>query len=353
MSPLALTIAHRRIGARNPCFIIGEAGVNHNGDIKRAHQMIDVAFDARVDAIKFQTFTAKHTVTRNAPMASYQKKNTQKQSSQQKLLEEYELSFNDFVRLKEYSNKKSLLFLTTPQSPDVLDFVDTLVPAFKIASGDLTNLPFLKEISKKKKPIILSTGMGTIPEIREAIATIAKYHKKILLLHCTTEYPCHLDEVNLKAIKTLQDTLHTLVGYSDHTEGTLVAPLAVAFGAVAIEKHFTLDKNLPGPDHRASLDPQELKTMVAHIRDAELAIGTGIKKPTPNEKKLLPFIRKSIVALVDIKKGAILIPEMFIIKRPGTGIAPKLLTSIVNKKKARTNIQKDTLLSFKHIESII
>jgi len=345
-----IKIGNKLIGEREPCFVIAEAGVNHNGDIKLARKLIDVAKEAGVDAVKFQTFKAENLVIEKAKMADYQKKNIQKKESQLRMIKKLELDYKDFIKLKKYCDKKKIIFLSTPHTEDAIDFLEPLVPVYKIGSGDLTNLPFLEKIAKKKKPIILPTGMATLNEVKEAVGTIKKAgNNKIILLHCTTDYPCSIKEVNLKAMLTLKKEFELPVGYSDHTLGITVPIMAVTMGAVVLEKHFTLDKNLSGPDHKASLEPKELKEMVALIRDTEKALGSGIKKPTKTEEKIKKVARKSIVAKVDIPKGAKIKKEMLIIKRPGTGIEPKYLNKII-KKKAKKNIKKDALIKFKELQ---
>jgi len=224
------------------------------------------------------------------------------------------------------------------------------MPAFKIASGDLTNIPFLKKVARKKKPIILSTGMATLEEVRESVEAIKKQgNSKIILLHCTTNYPCPFEEVNLRAMVTLKNEFRLLVGYSDHTIGVTVPTMAVAIGACVIEKHFTLDTKLPGPDHKASLDPDGLRAMVQAIRNAEEALGDGVKKPNPSEQQIKKVARKSIVARIDIAKGAKISRSMVIVKRPGTGMAPKMITYALGKKTRRA-LKKDTLLSWEDLQ---
>jgi len=339
-----IKIGNKIIREGNPCFIIAEAGVNHNGDIKLAKKLVDVAKEAGADAVKFQTFKAENVVTENAAMASYQKRNIKKKETQQEMLKEMELDYKDFIRLKKYCDKKKIIFLSTPHSEDAIDFLEDLVPAYKVGSGDLTNLPFLEKIAKKKKPIILSTGMATLSEVKEAVRTIKRAkNNKIILLHCTTNYPCSLEEVNLRAMLTLKKEFNLPVGYSDHTLGILVPVMAVTMGARVLEKHFTLDKHLPGPDHKASLEPDELKEMIKAVRNVEKTLGNGIKKPTRSEEKIKKVARKSIVAKVDVPKGVKITKDMLDIKRPGTGIEPKYLKRIIGRK-SKKNIKKDELI---------
>ena len=344
-----ITIGKFTIGAKNPCFIIAEAGVNHNGKLELAKKLVDVAKEAGADAVKFQTFTTENIVTKTADMAEYQKKNVKIQESQFAMLKKLELSHKDFIELKNYCDKKGILFLSTPHTDDAVDFLAPLMPAYKIASGDLTNIPLLEKIAKKKKPIILSTGMGTIAEIKEALNAIKKQgNNEIVILHCTSNYPCPLEDVNMSAMQTLQKTFPCPIGYSDHTQGVLVPIMAVTLGAVVIEKHFTLDKEMPGPDHIASLSPQELKEVVENIRNCEQALGSGRKAPSAAEKRVALIARKSIVAAKDIKKGQRITKTMLAIKRPGNGIKPKYLSEIIGKKATR-DIKKDSLLKFNDV----
>lgn len=331
------------------CFIIAEAGVNHNGSLKLAKKLVDAAKDAGADAVKFQTFKAEDVVTKAAGMADYQKKNTGKNGSQLKMLKKIELSCRDFIELKKYCDKKGIIFLSTPHTEDAVNFLKPLVSAYKVGSGDLTNLPVLKKIAAKKKPIILGTGMATLKEVKEAVETIKKCgNNKIIILHCTTNYPCLLNEVNLRAMTTLKKEFNLPVGYSDHTKNVFVPIMAIAMGASVIEKHFTLNKNMPGSDHKASLEPQELKEMVYNIRQAEKILGSAIKKPAESEKKIMKIARKSIVAKRDILKGEKITGSMLIIKRPGIGIEPKYLNKVINKK-TKKEVKKDQLISWKDI----
>jgi len=346
---MKIKIENKSIGEKNPCFIIAEAGVNHNGKLSLAKKLIEAAKEAGVDAIKFQTFKAENLVTENTEMADYQKENINKKESQLEMLKKLELDYKDFISLKKYCDKKGIVFLSTPHTEDTIDFLEPLVPAYKIGSGDLTNLPFLEKIAKKKKPIILSTGMATLGEVREAVKIIKRAgNNKIILLHCTTNYPCPLEEVNLRAMITLKKEFNLPIGFSDHTLGITVPITAVSLGANVLEKHFTLDKNLPGPDHKASLEPDELKEMVEAIRNIEKALGSDIKKLAKSEEKIKKVARKSIIAKVDIQKGTKIASDMLIIKRPGTGIEPKYLDKILGRV-AKKNIKKDELIIWEKI----
>lgn len=346
---MRIKIGNKSIEEGGPCFIIAEAGVNHNGSLKLAKKLVDTAKKAGVGAVKFQMFKSENLVTEKGEMANYQKKNIGKKERQLEMLKKLELSEKDFIELKQYCNKKKIIFLSTPHTEDAIDFLECLVPVHKVASGDLTNSPFLEKVAKKKKPIILSTGMATLSEVKEAVNTIKKAgNNKIILLHCTTNYPCPLEEVNLKAMLTLKNEFNLPVGYSDHTLGILVPIIAITMGAQVIEKHFTLDKNLQGPDHKASLEPDELKEMVKKIREAEKALGEGVKKPTKSEEKIKKIARKSIIAKVDIPKGIKITKNMIIIKRPGKGIEPKYLSRVVGRI-AKKNIRKDELITWETI----
>lgn len=312
-------------------YIIAEAGVNHNGDFNLAKKMVYEAKKAGVDAVKFQTFISKNLVSSYAPKADYQKKTTNGSESQQDMLKRLELSFEDFTLLQEYANELDIDFLSTPFDDDSIEFLKTLdMPFWKIPSGEITNLPYLMKIEETKKPIILSTGMSTIDEIEQALDVFKDYNRSdIILLHCNTEYPTPFRDVNLNAMSTLRDKFNVKVGYSDHTKGIEVPIAAVALGAEVIEKHFTLDKNMEGPDHKASLEPNELMTMVNAIRNIEDSLGDGDKIPSESEKKNIAIARKSIVAKMEIRKGDIFTTDNLTVKRPGDGISPMEWFNIV------------------------
>ncbi len=344
-------IADKLIGEKEPCFIIAEAGVNHNGDISLAKKLIDVARTAGADAVKFQIFQAERLVTAKAQKAPYQKETTGTHQSQFEMLKSLELSKRGFKELFNYSSKKGIIFLATPFDRDSADFLDKLgVPAFKVGSGEVTNLPFLKHIAGKMKPVILSTGMSTLAEVKEALDVIKKTGvKEIVLLHCVTSYPARIESTNLKAMQTLRDTFNLPVGFSDHSVGITIPIAAAALGACVIEKHFTLDKNLPGPDHRASLEPEELKQMITAVRDIEKALGNGVKRPTKDEEENKKVGRRSIVARVDIPGGTVITEDMLDIKRPGTGLEPKYLGQIIGKV-AGVKIKQDELVTWKALQ---
>lgn len=338
-------IANKQVGKNQPVFIIAEAGVNHNGRIDLAIQLIDEAYNSGADAVKFQTFKTEELTTKHAKMADYQIENSKELENQFALIKGLELSYDAFVTLKEHCEKRGITFLSTPHTLGAMEFLDPLVPAFKIGSGDLTNLPFLKILARKDKPIILSTGMATLEEVREAVDVILKEgNSKLVLLHCVTNYPADMKHLNLRAIETLRETFSLPIGFSDHSIGVAAAVAAVALNACVLEKHFTLDKNLPGPDHKASMEPHELKELVDTIRSVERALGDGLKKPAPSEVSIKDVARKSLVARIDIDKGAILTEEMIDIKRPGHGIQPKYLQDIIGKR-AKVEIKEDELLS--------
>ena len=315
-------------------FIIAEAGVNHNGSLDLAYQLIDVAKVAGADAVKFQTAKAENVVSKFADKAEYQKKTTGSNESQFEMIKKLEISFEDFVKLKKYCDKKEIMFLSTPFDHQSIDFLYDLIDIYKIPSGEIINHPYLKHIAAKNKPIIMSTGMANLGEVEEAINAIRAINSKakISLLHCTTNYPTPYEEVNLKAMQTLAVAFKLLVGYSDHTLGIEVPVAAVAMGAKIIEKHFTLDKKLSGPDHKASLEPSELKEMVKAIRNIEKALGDGIKKPNKSEIEIMKVARRSLIATRDIRAGEIIKESDIAIKRPGTGILPKFKEIVIGMK---------------------
>lgn len=315
----------------NKVFIIAEAGVNHNGDISLAKQLVDVAVSAGADAVKFQTFTAEKLVCKNAEKAAYQKETTNQAESQLEMLKKLELSEEMHNQLIDYCKKKGILFLSTPFDVDSVDYLNELgIEIIKIPSGEITNYPYLRKIGQTGKKVILSTGMSSLEEVREAVEVLKEYgNKDIAVLHCNTEYPTPFTDVNLKAMLTMRDELGVEVGYSDHTMGIEIPIAAVAMGAQIIEKHFTLDKTMEGPDHKASLEPHELKTMINAIRNVENALGTGVKEPSESEQRNIGIVRKSIVARYAIKKGEVFSEENLMTKRPGTGVSPMRWNEII------------------------
>ncbi len=329
-------------------FIIAEAGVNHNGSLKIAKKLIDTAKEAGADAIKFQTFKTENLVTNTAQKAEYQIKNS-KHNTQYEMLKSLELTPTEFKKIGKYAKNKEIIFLSSPFDTQSVDLLEELnLPLYKIGSGEITNFPLLKHIAKKQKPIILSTGMSTMGEVEEAIQFLEKYNDDITLMHCLTSYPAPKEDVNLNVIKTLKNTFKKPVGFSDHTTGIEISLAAVALGSTIIEKHFTFDKKLPGPDHKASLEPAEFAKMVKSIRNIEKALGNGIKKPTPEELKIKKVVRKSIVSKDHIPQGTIITKDMLEFKRPGTGIEPKNVDQVIGKKTTK-NIPKDTLITWNQL----
>lgn len=335
------------------CIIIAEAGVNHNGNLQMAKELIDVAADAGVDYIKFQTFKADKLAGVSAPQADYQSMNNNSSDSQIEMLKKLELSFEDFEFLNEYAKTRHINFLSTPFDEDSIEFLSDIgMDYMKIPSGEITNLPYLRNIARHRIPIIMSTGMSTIKEIEDAMSVLMEsgiQKEDIILLHCNTEYPTPMNDVNLRAMNTLSDKFGVKVGYSDHTKGIEIPIAAVALGAKVIEKHFTLDRSLPGPDHKASLEPQELRQMVQYIRNVENAMGDGEKRVTESEKKNITVARKSIVASGNIKIGEVFSESNLTAKRPGTGISP-MKWEVVIGKIANREYQKDELIDFDVID---
>jgi len=346
-----IQIADRCVGEREPCFIIAEAGVNHKGDINLAKKLIDVAKEAGADAVKFQTFKAEDAVSKTAEKAEYQKETTAAEELQFEMIKKLELSGRDFEELFDYAQGEGTIFLSSPFDKGSVDLLDRLgVPAFKIGSGEITNFRLIRHIAKKHKPIILSTGMSTLAEIEEALQAIrGEGTGDIILLHCITAYPAKIEDANLRAMQTLMTAFKLPVGFSDHTVGITLPIAAVALGAVVLEKHFTLDRNLPGPDHKASLEPEELKQMVEALRQVEKAMGDGIKRPTHEEEEIKRVARRSIVAKIDIPQGIVITEEMLDIKRPGIGIEPKYISKVVGNV-ARSLIKRDELLTMDKLE---
>ena len=314
-------------------FIIAEAGVNHNGSIELAKKLIDVAVEAKVDAVKFQTFKAENLVSKNAQKADYQKETTNKEESQFDMIKKLELDVDTHKELIAYCKSKNIMFLSTPFDHDSIELLNDLgLEIFKIPSGEITNLPYLRHIGKLNKKVILSTGMADIGEIEDALDILINTGTKkenITILHANTMYPTPMEDVNLKAMVTIGNTFDIAYGYSDHTLGIEEDIAAVALGACCVEKHFTLDKMMEGPDHKASLEPHELKSMIKAIRNIELALGSCVKKPSKSEIPNMQIARKSIVAKIEIKKGDKLSEENITIKRPGNGISPMRWDEIV------------------------
>ena len=328
-------------------FIIAEAGVNHNGSIELACRLIDVASESGANAVKFQTFKAENLVSKNAQKAEYQKQTTNPSESQFNMLKKLELDANAHKRLIDYCKKKDIIFLSTPFDHESIDLLDKLkLQIFKIPSGEITNLTYLRHIGSLNKKVILSTGMSDLKEIGDAIKILTNagtLKENITVLHANTMYPTPMEDVNLRAMQTIQNKFDVAVGYSDHTLGIEVDIAAVAMGATIIEKHFTLDKTMDGPDHKSSISPEELKAMVSSIRNIEKALGSSIKKPSKSEKPNITMARKSIVARKSIKKGELFTEKNITIKRPGIGISPMKWDTILGKV-AERDYQIDDLL---------
>ena len=328
--------------------IIAEAGVNHNGSIVLAKQLVDKAVEAGADYIKFQTFKAANLVTKSAQQAEYQKKNVcSSENGQYQMLKQLELSHEDHLELIDYCKQKGIRFFSTAFDFDSIEFLDSLhLNLWKIPSGEITNYPYIKQIAQKQGDVILSTGMSTFEDIQNAIKVLLQWGKtkdQITILHCNTEYPTPFEDVNLLAMQSIAKQFGTMVGYSDHTCGIEVPIAAVALGASVIEKHFTLDRNMPGPDHKASLEPDELKAMVMAIRNIEKALGCPEKKVSDSERENITIARKSIVANKNIKKGEPFTEENITVKRPGTGISPMRWNEILGMKAIR-DFKEDELI---------
>jgi len=331
-------------------FVIAEAGVNHNGSLDLALQLVNAAKASGADAVKFQTFRADQLATRSAHKAPYQERTTTPSESQFEMLQRLQLDAVAHRRLIDHCLDVGIQFLSSPFDTESADLLATMnVPLYKVPSGEITNLPFLQHLARKGKPLILSTGMSTLGEVEEAVHVLQTAGTtQLTLLHCVTEYPAPYAEVNLRAMQTLKSTFGLPVGYSDHTSGIEIAIAAVALGAEVIEKHFTLDRSLPGPDHSASLEPIELLQMVTAIRHVEAALGTGIKAPAPCELPNISVARKSVVAARTLPTGHQLATGDLEIKRPGSGLAPKLLPTLIGRT-LRASVAKDEIINWDHL----
>lgn len=334
-------------GLMKKVFIIAEAGVNHNGSLELAKKMVDAAIKSGVDAVKFQTFKAEKVVSRYAPKAEYQQRTTNAKETQLEMIKKLELDINAHRELIAYCQQKKIQFLSSPFDLESIDVLNELgINDFKIPSGEITNMPYLRKIGSLQKRVIVSTGMADLGEIEDVLDVLTETGtllENITVLHCNTGYPTPFEDVNLKAMQTISQAFGVQVGYSDHTLGIEISLAAVALGASVIEKHFTLDRNMEGPDHKASLEPHELKAMVHAIRNIEKALGNGIKKPSPSELKNKPVARKSIVAARNISKGETLTEENITIKRPGTGISPMRWDEVIGEK-AHKDYREDELI---------
>jgi N-acetylneuraminate synthase/N,N'-diacetyllegionaminate synthase len=343
---MVIDIAGRKVGLHQPCFVIAEAGVNHNGDFALAKRLIDIAKESGAHAVKFQTFIPEKVISPSAPKAAYQTQTTDPDESQLDMVRKLQLSFDHFVALKEYCESRDILFLSTPFDHESADFLDELgMVAFKIPSGEITNTPFIRHLAAKGKPLIVSTGMSTLAEVDAALTAIAdKGNQEVMLLHCVSSYPAPAAEVNLRAMKTMAQAFKVPVGYSDHTKGLNIALAAVALGACIIEKHFTLDRNLPGPDHQSSLEPNELGLLVAAVREVESALGDGNKQAAACERDVILVARRSLVASRLISAGAVISADSIAILRPGTGLPPFMIDRVLGRR-ARTDISPGTILT--------
>jgi N-acetylneuraminate synthase/N,N'-diacetyllegionaminate synthase len=329
--------AGRRVGPGHPCFLIAEAGVNHNGDPALAEKLVDAAKEAGADAVKFQTWRTEKLVLPEAPLATYQERRIGPGKSQFQMLKELELRPEDFKRLKAQADRKGILFFSTPDEEESADFLDMLgVPIFKIGSGEATNLPYLRHVARKGKPVILSTGMCSLEEVKAAVSAIRDSGcDRLILLHCVSSYPAPPEDCNLRAMDTLAAAFGCPVGFSDHTMGFSVAVAAAALGACVIEKHLTLDKGMPGPDHSASLDPREFAEMAAAVRIVEAALGDGVKRLMASEIDAARTVRKVAVVVRAIGSGQPLVPADVVMLRAAGGILPSVLPSFFGRRAAR------------------
>lgn len=342
----SFTIGNKEVGVGKQVFIIAEAGVNHNGQLDLALKLIEAAAKAGADAVKFQTFKAEQVVTAAGEMAEYQKRNLGVLESQLEMVRKLELSYEYYPQLIAKAKELGIIFFSTPHGHIAsADFLNGLgVPAFKFGSGDLTNIPLLEYVARLGKPMIIGTGMATMAEVHEAVETIRNAgNEQFVMLHCTTDYPCKHEDINLKAMTSIAKECNCLVGYSDHTIDNEAAVMATALGACVLERHFTLDRNLPGPDQKASFEPQELAEYIRRIREASIILGSGEKIPAESEKQYIPMVRRSIVSAQAIKSGEQLTEENLTLKRPGTGIAPRQWKEVIGKH-ATCDIPADTLL---------
>ena len=345
-------VGDKKIGEDNPIFLIAEAGVNHNGSLSIARSLVDVAADSGVDAIKFQTYKTEKLILQSTEKASYQQSKVNKEESFYEMLKKYELEEGNFKILKEYCDEKGLIFLSTPFDTSSVELLEDLnVPAYKIGSGDMNNFPLIKLICSKGKPILLSTGMATLEEVKDSVDLIKNNSvEEVVIFQCTTSYPTKLEDVNLNVIDLYKKEFpNEIIGFSDHSQGITASIGAAAKGAKVIEKHFTLDKEMEGPDHKASLDPTELRKWVNEIRNLEKALGFNKKIRIKSELELSKIARKSIVSIKDLKKGEILSEDNIGIKRPGTGISPKEFEKILGRS-INKDILKDSVIFWEDVD---
>lgn len=344
-----MRIDKKEVGPGKPIYIIAEAGVNHNGDIALARKLIEAAKASGADAVKFQTFQADELATNDAPMAAYQKRNTGVAQTQYEMLRGLTLTDAEFAKLAVYARKIGITFFSTPhggfRSVDLLERLR--VPAYKIGSADLNNVPLLDYVARTKKPVIISTGMARMQDIAEAVRTIQKAgNEKIVVLQCTTDYPCPIEHANVEAMRTIAKRFGLPVGFSDHTIGSDASFAAALLGACVIEKHLTLDRTLKGPDHAASANPEEFKKFVERIRSAPVILGTGTKAPLPSERVFMPIVFKSVVAAQKITKGKLITKDMLAIKRPARGLPPRYYWRLIGTTATR-DIAKDAYFTKK------
>jgi len=350
MTAMRIKIKDRWIGEKEPVFVVAEAGVNHNGNMNLAKKLIDYAVEAGADAVKFQSFKTESVITKNAPSAQYHIRATGGRETWFELLKRLELKEEEHFELLNYCNEKGIIFFSTPYDEESADFLNKIgIPVFKVASTDLNNIPLLKRITSYAKPIFLSTGMSNLVEVRESVEVILRGgNEQIVLLQCTANYPPRVEDANLNVIEAFKKEFNLLVGYSDHLTSSQAAIAAIAKGACVYEVHYTLDRNLPGPDQRSSMEPRELKQVIMDIRLTEKVLGSFIKEVTPSEEETRDKLRKSIVANKDIKAGDKLTEQNIGIKRPGSGLPPKFYYSILGKISKR-NIAKDELIRFEDL----
>ena len=346
----SVSVAGRAIGPGNPCFIIAEAGVNHNGSPEMALQLVDAAVQAGTDAVKFQTFKAERLVTPDAPKADYQKRTTDAAESQFEMIRRLELSAEMHRDLMAYCEDRGILFMSSPFDEESADLLDELgVAVFKIPSGEITNLPYLGHIARKGKPMVVSTGMAYLSEVETAVRALEDAgNREFVLLHCVSNYPADPADVNLMAMRTMSTAFNVPAGYSDHTPGIEVPIAAVALGACVIEKHLTLDRNLPGPDHKASLEPEVFTAMVRSIRTVESALGHGRKEPAASEANTASVARKSLVAACDISAGTTLTENLIAVRRPGTGLPPAMGPYLIGRS-VRVSVRAGELITLEMV----
>lgn len=346
-----LNLSGFSIGAGYPVFIMAEAGVNHNGDRNLARDLIREAKHAGADCVKFQTFEASRVITRNAPKAEYQLKTTDPNESQFEMLRQLELTLDDYKGLIVQCKQEDIIFISTPYSPEDVDFLDDLgVPAFKMASIHIVEPHFLQYVARKGKPMFVSTGMATLAEVDEAVRAIRETgNDQIVVLQCTTNYPSRIEDANLRAMQTMRDAFDVLCGYSDHTQSDTACIASIGLGACVIEKHFTLDKSMTGPDHSSSFNPFEFEQMVKRIREAELSLGSSLKAPAAVEQRNALGMRRSIVAKRKIFSGEVITDDMLTFKRPANGLRPSLLSEILGRS-ARVDIEADEFLTWEILQ---